>query len=126
MRTLVIDRRKWARGILGGPSALRNNSGNMCCLGFDAKACGFGPKSLKDAGTPEYILSGGSTLTAKTIVKRIPHLVEITGCDEQISDISFTIKAIEINDDDDITEAARENKLAELFGEQDIVLEFIN
>jgi len=34
MQIVKIDRAKWARGRMGGKSALLNSENNMCCLGF--------------------------------------------------------------------------------------------
>ena len=122
MRTLVIKRSKWARGILNGYSALLNDKGNMCCLGFDARACGFGPKFLKDAGTPEDMDFKNKTRA----VEKAPHLLMFSDMDGHVEDTVFVRQAMETNDDVDISESAREQELYELFHHEGIVVEFID
>lgn len=39
MKKFVVDRKRWGRGGIDG--ALLNNSGQKCCLGFLATACGI-------------------------------------------------------------------------------------
>jgi hypothetical protein len=55
MKQLIIDRTVWYRGAGGNPevdSALRTDHGMYCCLGIDAKACGFTDDQLGDGDTP--------------------------------------------------------------------------
>jgi hypothetical protein len=74
-RVLTVDRGKWLCGSLResvfGISRLRNDAGMMCCLGFDAIACGvpadrirgaFRPGDLETKGLPEsYVASRVNT-----------------------------------------------------------------
>jgi hypothetical protein len=53
LKELVIDRRKWDRGNpdkYGG--ALLKEGGQMCCLGFYARACGLRKKDIFRIGMP--------------------------------------------------------------------------
>lgn len=61
-RVLVIDRAKWRVGggsqklkYLCGRVALRNEEGFLCCLGFDALACGVPEGALKDWSLPTSV-----------------------------------------------------------------------
>lgn len=49
-KVLVIDRQLWERGT--GDGRLRRQSGRMCCLGFDAIACGVDPVDIINVGEP--------------------------------------------------------------------------
>lgn len=51
MRRVTITRTKW------GTKALRNKAGNMCCLGFCAKAAGIQDKDLQGVGMPDDLAS---------------------------------------------------------------------
>lgn len=49
----TIERSRWARqtdGVNKGSSSLENAAGNMCCLGFVAKANGYATKRLGSDG----------------------------------------------------------------------------
>lgn len=52
---LQIERSRWVRGDKGGLSLMRNDQGNMCCLGFLALACGYSPAELDDVADPESV-----------------------------------------------------------------------
>ena len=128
MRGLIIDRRKWARGNRGGESALFNDIGGMCCLGFDMRACGISPKRIKNLEMPRE-LQGNVKLAAK----KIPHLLKFSmpnWSKDRVygwyEDTKFATRAASINDNDKITERTREKRLVALFEKQDIALEFIN
>jgi hypothetical protein len=54
-KVLTIERAKWLRG---RQSLLLDDSGHMCCLGFDAIACGVSADLLCGAGTPYGALIG--------------------------------------------------------------------
>jgi hypothetical protein len=60
-KVLTIQRSKWRRGggddskHPAGPTRLLNEKGFMCCLGFDALACGVPAEEIHDVGEPEEI-----------------------------------------------------------------------
>lgn len=56
----TIDRSKWARRGLNGMSAMLNNQGAMCCLGFYAKACGATDEELLGKSNPDQVRRIGS------------------------------------------------------------------
>lgn len=60
MKTVTIDRAKWAREIKGKPNhmgniALLNEQGNMCCLGFVCKAYGVSNKAMLGVENPNDV-----------------------------------------------------------------------
>lgn len=62
MKILTIERAKWRRGgdtddlcERFGDTQLRAPNGMMCCLGFDAIACGLSPDSLIGVADPKDI-----------------------------------------------------------------------
>jgi hypothetical protein len=62
VKILTIQRSKWRRGggnsykVEGyGPTRLLNDRGYMCCLGFDALACGFTENNIYDRTDPESL-----------------------------------------------------------------------
>jgi len=56
IKKFVIDRRYWLRGSRVN-SCLINNSGNMCCLGFYAIACGLDKKTIRNLACPQTAVS---------------------------------------------------------------------
>lgn len=63
MNILTIDRSKWRRGGLShnrqqtqGMTALLNDKGFMCCLGFDAIACGIPKEAILGVLEPVGVL----------------------------------------------------------------------
>jgi hypothetical protein len=42
----TVKRSTWARGGKNGAACLRNDLGNMCCLGFLGVACGVEPECM--------------------------------------------------------------------------------
>lgn len=123
MRTLIIDRREWARGSVGGESALLNHIGSKCCLGFEALACGFTKEDIAHTGTPEDIGLFHDVETEYAIAKA-PHL--FVSSIDYLSDSPFVNRAVKINDNAKITEVTREKRLTALFEKEGIELEFIN
>jgi hypothetical protein len=114
--TLVIERPTWVRGdnrLEYGTSALLNGLGRMCCLGFDAKACGVDPDEMESI---EYPMDLDEDAT------KIPEYYKATRIlsnEDAIYDIAH------INDDPGLTESEREAniraKLIEVFGYTDVV-----
>lgn len=58
MKTLVIQRDRWARGEwLGGSVLFRERDNKMCCLGFLGLGCGITETSMNEVGFPSTIRS---------------------------------------------------------------------
>lgn len=108
-KVLTIERAKWRRGgpcgIGSGPTALLNDSGFMCCLGFDALACGLSEAQIRGF--------------------QFPFEVPTDRQDYRRSRTSSAInEALAANDDDGISEVVREVRVREAlltFGYHDVV-----
>jgi hypothetical protein len=108
MNILTIDRSKWRRGgsmdyELRGPTRLLNEKGYMCCLGFDALACGLTPDDIRNAIDPETMhtrfANEGKVLPVGYAEKRVRD-------DGRLSLAAGS--AVRANDDDLISEDQRE------------------
>lgn len=87
-RVLTIDRAKWRCGGSNknseqGYTQLLNDKDFMCCLGFDALACGYTKPQIIGRHYPSSLVIGPS---------KIAHLTD--GSNDSI----FASRAIEIND----------------------------
>lgn len=118
MQTLVIDRSKWRNGSQDeekyGETMLLGQDGMKCCLGFEAMRCGLTERQIRGKQSPSDV--------APSNRKKIPHLVDEYSFYNQSC---FSINAIEINDEADISKKDREARLKELFAEQNIKLKFV-
>ena len=106
---VVIKRSQWVRGNKLGLSKLLQVKGQscdgtlrMCCLGFWCKAAGLTDEDIRGHGSP------GDT------DKLLEGLTYMSGQYESVFDTDFTDDMIDINDDSEIGEATREQKLTEL------------
>lgn len=65
-KILTIDRSKWNRGKKGpGACLMLNEVGMMCCLGFDALACGLTESQIMGVGTPSMIMDAPEEYISK-------------------------------------------------------------
>lgn len=108
-KVLTIERAKWRRGGDAGysdmgPTKLLNRHGFMCCLGFDAIACGLTEDIIRDKNYPSSLVTG----------KRISELSDyartrVTKCSYGFNDESAPAKrAVKANDGPFLSEAERE------------------
>lgn len=113
-KVLVIDRKQWGRGTMGGV-LLDSETGLMCCLGFDALACGIPKSVITGMPSPCDIPDNYTEKQAKTRL----------GSYECNSDLVATL--IRINDAIGITEARREGQLKPLLKQLGYdVVRFVN
>lgn len=116
--SFTIRRSKWARGGKKGSSALLNSQGNMCCLGFYSKACGFTKENIQHIIAPDRIpvmqnYSEAIKFKSKLIKYRdYPNTTKI--CDD----------LMDINDDQYITDKVREEKLTKKFSKMGVKVTF--
>ena len=116
IKNLTVRRSNWTgrkenRNYPMSPSSLLVNEGSrfdgeMCCLGFLCKAMGVPKKVMTGMPFPAHLRDD---------------------FDIEFNSIYPTINAFDIakvNDDRDLTQAEREEKLIELFAESDIKLTF--
>ena len=117
MKQLIIDRKKWRTGgdffTEKGLTKLLNREGYMCCLGF-------------------YSLQIGNKTEKEILNMTCPYQVEnqigiesLVSKNGEVNSI-FAYDAIEINDNDLISNEDREQRLIELFKGEGIEISFIN
>lgn len=111
MQTLVIDRSKWACGGRGGVSALLNDVGNMCCLGFYAKACGVNEVNLQNIYTPSGIYEEDRGSLSPKVA--------------DFGDTDWTDVAMQINDNPELRQSSREQILTAHFRAIGILVKFV-
>lgn len=112
MKTLTIKMSKWARGGKNGPSGLENGDGNMCCLGFLAKACGVAGSERRCATMPASLLASDR--------RKMPKKLFDWDCDSQLG-----IDLAAINDDVHLSDEARKRQLRSFFKEIGYNLRFV-
>ncbi len=115
---LTIVRSEWYRGKGSYKSRLRNAEGKQCCLGFFAKACGFTDAQIR------LISTLGSLLNYRhnpNYLDAVPYAKEVFA--QMIRDETSFIAC---NDDEVITDAAREAKLAEHFKARGVNVTFVD
>jgi len=129
----TVDRSKWRSGGDGknkigiGATALLNPSGFMCCLGQTCNQLGVKKVDLVKLGEPSEIDSDK--------YKKFPDIFvdieeDYSYDDEYPIELSFSNSklsedAMEINDDEDISQKEREKRLRNLFKEHGHKIKFI-
>ncbi len=125
LKVLTIQRSKWRCGGSehisaheagrrgAGVSRLLNDEGFMCCLGFDAVACGLPPTRILGVIDPESMatvspLSVQPPLPVRYIRRR---LVKSAYSWRTYDNSPIIRRAMVINDDEGLTHAQRERKL---------------
>ena len=141
---LVIDRSRWARGGLNGCPAMLNGQGNMCCLGFLARALGYSKEELRQDGHPlsdpdEVAYLSGRNLfpermfeeedTSGREMVRETRLVDGTTWSKVNSDL--TCDLMRTNDSregfrEGYTEEDRERDIATLMAKLDVNVRFVD
>jgi hypothetical protein len=120
---LIIERDKWLRGEgMICSRLLRKSDGKKCCLGFYALQCGADPNDIRGVATPTWINapsrtalreSHGSWLFDDVATNMLPN----------------TSKSCEllmiINDDENLEDSEREQKIAAIFAEYEVEVKFV-
>lgn len=112
----TIDRSKWARG--GDSLLLDPDSGNMCCLGFYALACGVSVSAI--SGEPVYSDLDDSAieeLPSRLVSPRDNSWPRVTTLHDDI---------VNMNDDAGVAETDREVRIASLFASIGVTVEFVD
>jgi hypothetical protein len=103
MKTFTIDTKHWLRGgNLKGNSTLCNESGNMCCLGHLAKACGAKKQDIFNHASPKH-----------TIKVNWPEGL----LDSSFNHTELCKEIIIVNDDFELKPAVRKRTLRQLFSQ---------
>lgn len=107
---LTIDRSKWRRGEIGeGWTGLLNRQGFMCCLGFDAPACGLTPDQICDRSYPADV--------ERIRQRSIPNHWLTTRLNRLGQHPQVVRAAMDLNDSPLISEAEREARLIPILKE---------
>lgn len=108
VKSFRINRAKWARGGEGGQSALLNEDGNKCCLGFYALACGAKPNQIAGHGCPEdaWPVKAGRWLL------------------EDGKDSPDCYELVNVNDNVNLTDANREEEIKRIFKKHRVEVKF--
>jgi hypothetical protein len=128
---LVIDRAKWGRG--EGYGALLRD-GKMCCLGFLARECGLGAKTIKGVRAPSDFsryIDDETSIPCKVrrhqeiwnaVLGKIKPRAPFKGASEG-SDVEGIL--VIINDSEDLTPARRERLLTKEFAKIGVKVTFV-
>lgn len=111
-REFVVQRSKWLRGDPMN-SALLDEDGCRCCLGFVSSQCGVPDRHMLERATPSVILHSTEPVVGV--------LVQATA---RRKHTELARHAIPLNDSAMLTDDEREAKLAALFAEHGYALRF--
>lgn len=135
--TLVINRDKWLRGRPGDGSLL-NSEGKMCCLGFYCKALGIEPKYIRGKGMPDDLFERYDRVQDQAkLAEKLGWLVHAEKVEEEDwTDPSRTTMRLDHadselcsslasdNDDDQISDKEREEKVTRSFAKAGVKIKF--
>ena len=126
-RKVIIDRSMWlhGHGCETAETALLNNFGQKCCLGFAAEQlCGATEAEILDETTPQGVPS--------VFLRGLPELIHLRRregeTEARYRDTLFCVGLVEINDSDDyadIDSPQREADLREKFATIGVDVEFV-
>lgn len=146
MQKLVLDRKRWARGLrfeeitegenVSLTNALLGGDGCMCCLGFHLAQCGVPRAALLGEGCPEELAANlademGLSPEDGQALDPIPsYLTTYSAGDDELargwSDTPLTDAMMLINDDPDIeSDEERVEKLNAALRERRVKLEIV-
>jgi len=108
---LIIDRSRWLRGE-SESYLFRPRDNKMCCLGFYGKACGLSEEQMSHQAFPSEV---------EGYMTKAPWLAK--GADELRSVSDFLMLA---NDSKSLSESDREKKIADIFAQHGVEVEFID
>ena len=120
MKTIVITRKYWGRSALrinppGTNEGKCTDKDTKCCLGFVCEAYGMKPKQTFEREMPRNISAGTS---------KLPKWLLQTNHEHDDTDVTDVRKASLINDDQDLTDAQKEEQLIPIFKKHGIRLVF--
>lgn len=126
LKKFTVRRSKWltpdkAKDLEIPSQLFHRDSGLMCCLGFALDACGIDPVKMAYVAWPgdlRYLDVMQTDLIRENNNSSDGMYAE---CNSELSD-----EASEINDDDEISNADREQKLIGLFSKKGIELTFVD
>lgn len=110
---VTVKRKDWLRG--RGPSFLRDDTGQMCCLGFVCLALGYTPEGLTGVRTPHRLEPNLQPVFDAKLVSAAQWATSTPTC----------VTMMTINDNRMLQEAEREHALKAEAATIDIELEFV-
>lgn len=117
---VTVEREKWYRGKGAHGSYLvipeiegSTDAGKMCCLGFAGKAAGLTVEEMVGITTPGRIKDGVPT--------SLHALVEYGGDDSR-----FALRLMDLNDDHEMDDSARQAAITEVGVEAGIAFTFVD
>lgn len=117
-RDLVIDRSIWLRGERNGDVyLLRPADGKMCCLGIYLQACGASPDTLRGRRYPSSVAVALPD-EARWLLRPGKPVVGVQSDSLETTELAVT------NDDNTITDAEREKRIATLLAKHDVRVTF--
>lgn len=138
VESFVVDRSKWYRGKGPEHSALLNSKGEMCCLGFYARAAGLPASIIRNIASPAgavELCAVGATLGKKRAIVRSSKVlwetklttssIRNTSNTAVISNTDATAKLMNVNDFQGITDTSREEQLTAIFKGIGINIKFV-
>jgi hypothetical protein len=110
---LVIDRKKWYRGLMPSRSELlRKEDGKMCCLGFMMKECGLQDHEIQGVAYPLQLCLSGvpkyNEVFQKLFHKMYNDLIDHDRDSQECTSLIAT-------NDGEMPEEKRESKLKKIF-----------
>lgn len=120
--TYVIDRASWRCGGDGpharghGITRLRNHEGFKCCLGQVCEQCGILASAMLAIATPGDLRAVLSPVDAEMIA----HVAT-----DKNDDSDFAIAAMNLNDNEDLSDRERERQLRDHFTEHGHRIKFV-
>lgn len=97
MKKLTIEMSKWLRGNPEKSALMLRDK--MCCLGFDAIACGFTPDEIAGIGSPSVLYNSIKTDNVDYFKKRLT--------DSKRYNSIIVVKAMQINDSPSLSDEER-------------------
>lgn len=113
MKQFTIIEEKWARGGINGRSALLNDQGSMCCLGFLCESEGVSKSRLMNVALPSAISNLPETLS------------RLTAWAGKVGQRRPQDRIATINDDRTLQDGERKGKLARLFAELGYEIQYV-
>lgn len=109
-KTIKVDRNRWSAGCEG--NLLLNSEGCMCIMGWVLDAYGVRSEDLYGTANPEDLCEEDKD--------KLPEVFYTTAADGD----RFIVRAITLNDDEDLSDELREESLTELFKKVGVLLVF--
>lgn len=135
---VIVDRKRWYRGLLPDHSALIVDPGgaqygvskkyadHMCCLGFACIAAGLSEDDILGTRTPADVFDDEPNPIVPDGLSKLVLPYGTSGSVVRWTDSAICISLMDINDNRDISEKFRENRIKDLGKQVGLDFEFVN